>query len=120
MRPSFWKTIKVSSIVFWCHWLVALTGHLLAVTMPIGLFRLLWIQEIIDPWVKLFLLGVFYMGLLYTVNHVTHSDGFCILTDLENFYREKEGLLPASKRFVPRFYRKNRELWRYLKAHLKL
>ena len=102
----------MSSTVFWVHWSVALMGHFFALTMPIGLCRLIWNTETLDPWVKLFFLGVMYMGLVYSINHITSGDsGFCILTDLENIYREKEGLPKASKRFVPRFYKKNRELW---------
>jgi hypothetical protein len=46
---------------------------------------------------------------MYAVNHVTNSDGFCFLTDIENFYRKAEGL-PQVGPFTPRFYSKCREI----------
>jgi hypothetical protein len=108
--------VKMSKLIFALHWVVAFTGHIFLIIMPIGLFRLLFNNETLDFWVKGFLLGVMYMGMIYTVNHVSNSQGFCVLTDLENFYREKEGLPQAPKRFVPRFYSSCAALWKKLKC----
>lgn len=98
--------MRWSQVVFALHWLVALVGHLFLIIMPIGLFRLLFANETLDLWVKGFLLGIMYMSGIYAVNHVTNSEGFCVLTSLENACRKREGLPPAPKRFVPRFYDK--------------
>lgn len=103
--------MQMSKLVFGVHWLVAAAGHVFLVIMPIGLFRLLFSNETLDFWVKGFLLGTMYMGMVFTVNHVGNHEGFCILTDLENFYRSKEGLPLASKRFVPRFHKSCKNLW---------
>lgn len=94
-----WKV----KLIFFLHCLVALLGYAFMVIMPIGLFRLIVGTESLDFWVKGFLLGTMYMGMLYTANHLGNAEGFCLLTDLENYYRKQEGLSQAPKRFVPRF-----------------
>lgn len=112
--------VRMSKLVFMLHWLVAFAGHMFLIIMPIGLFRLLFNNETLDFWIKGFMLGVMYMGMIYTVNHITNSQGFCVLTDLENFYRQKEGLPLASKRFVPRFYKSCLFLWNKIFCRRKL
>jgi hypothetical protein len=119
MQTSFWKTIKVSSAIFWTHWLVAVMGHVFIVLMPIGAIQLIIENNNLGFFVKGMLLGMLYLSLMYGANHIGNSDGFCVLTWAENYYREKEGLPHASKRFVHRFYRKNRELWQVLKNCMK-
>lgn len=91
------------SIVFWLHFIVAAASHIFVILMIGGTLKLLLSTGPMDFWVKGLLLGVtFYTG-MYGVNHVTNSDGFCILTDLENFYRKKENK-PFVGPYTPRFY----------------
>lgn len=119
IRFCMLERFKKSKVIFWVHWLVALIGHIFVVIIPIGLFRLLW-NSYLDFWTKGLILGCLYMGLVYTVNHITSGDlGFCVLTDLENYYREKEGLPKASKRFIPRFYKKCKEIYELVFNKLK-
>ena len=106
--------LRLSQIVFAAHWLVALVGHLFLIIMPVGLFRLLFENDTLDLWVKGFLLGVMYMSGIYAVNHVTNSEGFCVLTSLENACRKREGLPPVPKRFVPRFYVKCADMGKWV------
>lgn len=101
----------MSQLVYATHWLVAALGHVFLIIMPIGLYRLMFSTEVLDFWVKGFLLGTMYIGMIYGVNHIGNHEGFCLLTNLENYYREKEGLNPAPKRFVPRFHKSCKNLW---------
>lgn len=120
MQIRFWKNCRLSTVTFWVHWVVAAIGHMFVLVIPIGLINL-FLNAYLDFWTKGLILGCFYMGLIYTVNHITSGDlGFCVLTDLENYFREKEGLEKASKRFVPRFYKKNKELCRLLFTRIRL
>lgn len=65
----------------------------------------------LDFWIKGLLLGITFYTSMYAVNHVTNKDGFCVLTDLENFYRKQAGL-PTVGVFTPRFYKKCRDIAR--------
>lgn len=97
------------SIVFWLHFIVAAASHIFVVLMIGGILKLLLSTGPMDFWVKGLLLGVtFYTG-MYGVNHVTNSDGFCVLTDLENFYRKKENK-PLVGPYTPRFYKQSRKI----------
>lgn len=106
--------MKKSSVVFWLHFLVALSSHIFAVVMPIGMLRLIISNNTLDFWVKGLFMGTAFFATMYGVNHVTNSEGFCFLTDLENLYRKGEGLNMAPKRFVPRFYAKCKEIYRWV------
>lgn len=108
---------KLVKLIFLIHCVVALMGHLFVVIMPIGLIQLI-LNNYMDFWTKGLILGCLYMGMIYTINHISSGDfGFCILTNLENFYRQKAGLpLLTSNRFLPRFYK---VLFPWLKRNIK-
>lgn len=98
--------------VFLLHCLIAVISHIFAVLVPIGIVNLLLLNTTLDFWSKCVLLGAVFFSAMYGVNHVGNSEGFCVLTHLENFYRKKEGLIPVPIRFVPRFY-KFIKTWKY-------
>lgn len=98
--------------VFLFHCLIAIIAHIFAVLVPIGIINLLLLNATIDFWTKVVLLGAVFFSAMYGVNHVGNSEGFCVLTHVENFYRKKEGLTTVPIRFVPRFY-KFVKTWKY-------
>lgn len=101
------------SIIFWLHFLVAAASHIFVILMIGGVCKLLLTTGALGFWEKGLLLGItFYTG-MYATNHVTNSDGFCFLTDIENFYRKAEGLETVG-RFTPRFYKKCRSIFRFI------
>lgn len=104
--------MQLHKLIFLVHCAVAILGHLFVVIMPIGVVKLILSNESMDFWVKGLFLGTVYFAAVYGVNHVGNSEGFCILTHLENYYRVKVGLPEASKRFVPRFHKAIRNLFR--------
>lgn len=73
--------------------------------MPIGVVRLILADDSMDFWVKGLFLGTVYFATTYGINHITNSQGFCVLTSLENYYREKANMPRASARFIPRFHK---------------
>jgi hypothetical protein len=91
--------------VFFFHCLVAIISHIFAVLVPIGIINLLLLNNTLDFWSKSVVLGAVFFSAMYGVNHVGNSEGFCVLTHVENFYRKKEGLTQVPTRFVPRFYK---------------
>lgn len=107
--------MKNSQLTFWAHFLVATIGHLFLIIIPVGLFKLLW-NTYLDFWTKGLILGTLYIGIIYSVNHISSGDlGFCWLTYLENYYREQEHLPQVSKRFMPRYYKKWTEGFNWIK-----
>lgn len=101
---------KISTI-FWLHFLVAAASHIFVVLIIGGVFKLLLTASALGFWEKGLLLGVTFYTAMYATNHVTNSQGFCFLTDIENFYRGEEGLEKVGP-FTPRFYKKCREIGR--------
>jgi hypothetical protein len=100
-------------IVFWTHFLFALVSHVIVPVMIGGMFRLLWGSNL-DFWTSGLLLGATFFSCTYIINHITHDDGFCCLTELENYYRAEENL-PKVNKFLPRFYKKCRAVIRYVR-----
>lgn len=94
---------KMISLIFWCHFTVALASHIFVPIMIGGIVSLVVGDPMLGFWIKGLLLGISFYSGMYAVNHVTNKDGFCVLTDLENYYRCAEGL-PLVNEFVPRFY----------------
>jgi hypothetical protein len=56
------------------------------------------------------LIGLTFCAFVWGVNHVANPDSYCWLTDLEKHYREVNEVEPCSNDFLPRFYRKCREI----------
>lgn len=104
--------MKLAKLIFLSHCAVAILGHILAVLMPIGIVNLLALNTTLDFWTKVVLLGATFFSAMYSVNHLGNSQGFCILTHLENHYRINAGMKEAGLRFVPRFY-KYIKTWKY-------
>lgn len=98
-------------IVFWAHMLVGFTSHVAVFLLVAGAFNLLISNEGLSFWTKGMLFGLLFISGMYGVNHVTNQEGFCFLTDLENFYRKKEGM-PLVGRFMPRYYAQMRKMLR--------
>jgi len=98
---------KMVTIVFWLHFAVALASHIFVFLMAGGIVSIVLGTPSLGFWLKGLLLGITFYSAMYAVNHVTNKDGFCVLTDLENFYRKHEGL-PLVKEFTPRFYKQCR------------
>ena len=95
--------MRKSKLIFYVHCLVALLGYIFAVLVPISLVKLLC-NSYLDFWTKVLFLGLLYSSLIYIVNHLSSGDyGFCVLTFIENNFREKEGLPKVSNRFILRF-----------------
>lgn len=98
------NTTKIA-IIFWTHFAVAIASHIFIVLMTGGVLKLLLTVGPLGIWEKGLILGVTFFTGMYATNHITNSKGFCVLTDLENFYRKKEGIKLVDA-FTPRFYRK--------------
>lgn len=105
-------TTKIA-IVFWTHFFVAVASHIFVVLMFGGVINLLVSAAALSFWDKSLMLGLTFYSGMYAVNHVTNHEGFCFLTDLENFYRE-QAQLPKVGCFTPRFYAKCAQMWNSL------
>jgi hypothetical protein len=103
------KWQRIISAIFWAHFVVAAASHVFVVLMIGGVVKLLLAVTILGFWEKGLLLGVTFYTAMYAINHVTNSNGFCFLTDLENFYRRQAGMSEV-KEFTPRFYKKCRQI----------
>lgn len=97
------------ALIFWLHFLVAAASHVFVVLIVGGALKMLLVAGGLGFWEKGLILGITFYTAMYATNHVTNSDGFCVLTDLENFYREKEGIDEVGP-FTPRFYKKNYDI----------
>ena len=95
--------------IFWLHFLVAAASHVFVVLIIGGIFKLLLTSSALGFWEKGLLLGVTFYTAMYAVNHITNSEGFCFLTDIENFYRRAEKIEQVGP-FTPRFYKKCRDI----------
>lgn len=98
---------QLISIIYWLHFAVAAASHIFVVLMIGGVVSLIVGVPSLGFWLKGLLLGITFYSAMYAINHVTNKDGFCVLTDLENFYRKQEGM-PTVKEFTPRFYKQCR------------
>jgi len=94
---------QIIAVIYWLHFAVAAMSHVFVVLMIGGAFTLVAATPLLGFWLKGLLLGITFYSAMYAVNHVTNKDGFCVLTDLENYYRKQESL-PIIKEFTPRFY----------------
>lgn len=103
IKLSTITNVTMVKIAFWAHVAVATTSHVAVFLLVAGAFNLLLASEGLTFWTKGMMFGFLFFSGMYGVNHVTNQDGFCVLTDLENFYRKKEGM-PLVGRFMPRFY----------------
>ncbi len=101
-------------LIFCSHMVVGFTSHVAVFLLVAGAFNLLISSEGLSWWTKGMLFGLLFFSGMYGVNHVTNQDGFCVLTDLENFYRKKEGM-PLVGRFMPRYYATIRSTFRRTK-----
>ena len=97
-------------IAFWLHFTFSLISHLLAPVMIGGVIKVLWGSGL-GFWVSGLILGVTFFSCTYIINHVTHDEGFCCLTSWENYYRLQEEMEEVGN-FLPRFYKKCKELMR--------
>lgn len=91
------------AIVFWMHFCVAIGAHLSGVAIVGGLISLVTTTAL-TFWLKALLVGIVFFMCMYCTNHLTNSQGFCVLTDIENLYRRREGIEEVGP-FTPRFYR---------------
>ena len=112
------KFKKMVNIVFWCHFAVALFSHAFVIVMIGGVAMLLNNLSLKGFWETGLLLGITFFTAMYAINHVTEKGGFCVLTDLENYYRSKCHM-PQVKEFTPRFYSKCNEMSRNFLAWIK-
>lgn len=97
--------MQLHKLIFLLHCGVAIIAHAFAVLVPIGIINILLLNNVLDFWTKLVLTGATFFSAMYGVNHVGNSQGFCVLTHAENYYRNQAGLPEAGIRFVPRFYK---------------
>jgi len=96
-------------LIFWTHFLVAAASHVFVILIIGGVFKLMLATSALGFWEKGLMLGVTFYTSMYATNHITNSQGFCFLTDIENFYRDKEGIDKVGV-FTPRFYKKCRDI----------
>jgi hypothetical protein len=113
------KTSTAVSAVFWLHFAVAVASHICVVLIVCGSVALVFETQGLSFWIKGLLFGITFYSAMYAINHVTNKDGFCVLTDLENYYREKAGM-PLVKEFTPRFYKRCRAISSAVKKTLGL
>lgn len=76
--------------------------HIVTPIMLLGLVKIL-ISSDLGFLVSGTILGCALFSLQFIVNHLTNPESFCVLNDLENFYRKEESL-PRVRSFLPRFY----------------
>lgn len=101
------------SIIFWLHFIFSLISHILIPIMIGGVLKVLWGSEL-GFWTSGLVLGATFFSCTYIINHVTNDGGFCCLTELENYYRIREGS-KVVENFLPRFYKKCSQLLRFKK-----
>ena len=104
----------IVKLIFWTHMAVGFTSHVAVFLLIGGAFHLFISSDDLAFWTKGLLFGLLFFSGMYGVNHVANQDGFCVLTDLENFYRKKEGM-PTVGRFMPRYYSTLRSLFCFKK-----
>lgn len=105
-------------LIFYAHMVVGTLSYIAVFLLISGAINLLVSSEGLSFWTRGMLYGLLFFSSMYGVNHVTNDDGFCVLTNLENFYRTKEGL-PRVGRFMPRYSAAWRSLWKRIRRSLK-
>jgi hypothetical protein len=101
--------MKKIALIFWVHFAVATLSHLAGLAIACGLVALV-ATSVLDIWLKAMMLGLVFFVIMYCVNHITNPSGFCVLTDIENFYRRKEGITEVGP-FTPRYYKQLRKMF---------
>lgn len=91
-----------SNLFFWLHFVFATIVHLVTPVMLVGLILLLVSSEL-GFFTSGAILGCSVYSLQFIVNHLTNPNSFCVLNDLENYYRKDAGK-PGVGSFLPRFY----------------
>lgn len=99
-------------IVFWLHFLICATAHILGPLCVLALINWCLGSSALLFWDKCLVLGAVYAGAVFIANHVTNPQGFCSLTELEKHFRKELGLAPCGDAFLPRFYTKCRQISR--------
>lgn len=87
---------------FWLHFVFASIVHVVTPIMLIGLVTTL-INSELGFFTSGLILGCSIFSLQFIINHLTNPNSFCVLNDLENYYRDEIGL-PRVGAFLPRFY----------------
>lgn len=108
----------IVKLIFYCHMVVGVLSYVAVFLLIAGAINLLISSEGISFWTRGMLYGLLFFASMYGINHITNDDGFCVLTNLENFYRAKEGL-PRVGRFMPRFTATWRSLWKRIRRSLQ-
>lgn len=98
-------------VIFWLHFLVALSAHVLIPIMAAAVIGIIIGQDIGFLQSGL-LIGLTFCAFIWAVNHVTNPNSYCWLTDLECFYRRQAGVNINGKAFLPRFYKKVNQILR--------
>lgn len=106
------------SATFWAHFIVATLSHVFVVLILGGLFKLLVSTSALGFWEKGLMFGIAFYTAMYAVNHLTNSQGFCVLTDIENHYRDVEKMEQVGP-FTPRYYSKWRDIINFVKNLLR-
>lgn len=94
----------MASLIFWIHFVFAFASHILVPVMIGGAIYLLLTWQL-GFWLSGLILGASFFSATYLVNHITNPKGYCVLTDLENYYRIINSQHTVG-RFLPRFYAK--------------
>lgn len=101
--------MKKVILIFWLHFIFAATCHILLPIMVVGVIKLL-LTSSLGFWLSGLILGCTALSLQFLVNHLFNPNSFCILNHLENHYRQEEGLPLQFDGFLPRFYKKCKEI----------
>lgn len=104
-KPSYGTLAKAT---FWLHFVVGIMSYISVFFLVAGCISLLWSADL-SFWTRGMLFGLTFFAAMYGVNHVTNDNGFCVLTDIENYYR-KLADMPKVGRFTPRFTQTVRSL----------
>lgn len=105
------KKVSYETIVkaiFWAHFAVGMLSYVSVFFLVAGCINLLWSADF-SFWTRAMLFSLTFFAGMYGVNHVTNDNGFCVLTDVENYYR-KLADMPKVGKFTPRFSQTLRSL----------
>ena len=100
------KSVKV---IFWSHFIVALSGHVLAPLMAIAALNQIFALNG-GLLLSVLLLGLTFCAFVWGANHVADPNSYCWLTDLEKHYRKVNNVNDCTQEFLPRFYKKCRQI----------
>lgn len=102
--------MKTSKKIYWLHFAILTIAHVAAIALPISLIWLILVLDTNWPLTVCLSCISFFMSVL-GVNHVTQKDSVCCLTTLENYHLKKEGSEEVGE-YIPRYYRKIRQIFR--------